>query len=457
MKIFKLFLFTLILFFINLFFVKSSFKNDENFNIPLNVLFSKGNHMRKRVCNECFYKNEVNLIFHSCKAFENVKNNKINRKKIVYFIKESPRFIKKFVSMKSKSNIYEILSMKTLRIFLLNKTTLLLNGFNLLKYTYLRYNYTRSILGFFQTILLRFLVVYFIQLCSSFLLFHYFNMFSQKTQAYVLHISGSKIISRIIGFLELNLINYYINIFSEIIQILIIRMLFKQHDVCLIKTLLYNSEDYLVHTNLKNKYAILYQCAKNFVITRINKLSLFTFNYLRYFVLTNLFFKFFDGTYNKFSPSDVKMPGVYSDTKKSLEKDMKYATKKEIDILRNFCKHTGCHTCGVVCHEKFIGDHQPPIQVIKDMIEYYKDKKFKLYFLKLFKLYDTKQRLYPQCVRCSQIQSASVRCKKLKLIPHYYTIRIFHFSIIFHLFLKMILLTNWRKIIIWDGENVKPI
>ncbi|SBT32211.1 conserved Plasmodium membrane protein, unknown function [Plasmodium ovale wallikeri] len=113
--------------------------------------------------------------------------------------------------------------------------------------------------------------------------------------------------------------------------------------------------------------------------------------------------------YNKFSPSDVKMPGVYSNRRKSLDKDMKYATKREIDILRSFCKQTGCHTCGVVCHEKFIGDHQPPVQVIKDIIDYYNKKKFLLYFLKLFKLYDTKQRLYPQCVRCSQLQSASVR------------------------------------------------
>ncbi|CRG98876.1 conserved Plasmodium membrane protein, unknown function [Plasmodium relictum] len=454
MKIFKLFLFLLILFFINLFFVKSSFKNDENFNIPLNVLFNKGKHIRKRLCNECFYKNEVNLIFNSCKALENVKYNKINGRKIMYFIKESPRIIRRYVSIKSKSNIYEILSMKFLKIFLLNKATLLLKELSSLKYTYLRYKYTKSILGYFQTILLRFLVVYAIQLCSSFLLFHYFNMISQKIQAYILFISGSKISSRIIGFLEINLINYYINIFSEIIQILIIRILFNQNEVCLIKTILYNSEDYLVYTNLTNKYAILYQCAKKFIATRINKLSLFTFNYLRYFVLTNLFFKFFDGTYNKFSPSDVKMPGVYSDTKKSLEKDMKYATKKEIDILRDFCKKMGCHTCGVTCYEKFIGDHQPPIQVIKDMIEYYKKRKIRLYFLKLFKLYDTKQRLYPQCIKCSQIQSASVRCKKLRLIPHYNTIRIFHFSTIFHLFLKMVLLTNWRKIVFWDGENV---
>ncbi|SBS82860.1 conserved Plasmodium membrane protein, unknown function [Plasmodium malariae] len=115
--------------------------------------------------------------------------------------------------------------------------------------------------------------------------------------------------------------------------------------------------------------------------------------------------------YNKFSPSDVKMPGVFSDSRKSLDKDMKYATKREIEILRNYCKETGCHTCGVTCHERFIGDHQPPVQVIKDMIQYYKKKKCLLYFLKLFKLYDTKQRLYPQCVRCSQLQSASVRCK----------------------------------------------
>ncbi|KAI4840025.1 hypothetical protein MKS88_001380 [Plasmodium brasilianum] len=455
MKIFSIIFFFLLLFFINLFFVKSRFKNDESFNVPLNVLFNKGKNIRKRLCNECFYKNEVNLIYNSCRAFENVNYNNFNGSKILYFIRDSPKMLKRYVIVKSKYQFSQLFSPKFLRKFFFQKKALVVDGVYLIINTYLKYNIVRSILGFFQTLLLRFLVVYILQLCSSFLLFHYVNMISQKTQAYILLVSGSNYISRVIGFFELNLINYYINVFSEVVQITLIRILFNQYEVQLIKTILYNSSDYFINTSLKNKYEILYQCAKKFVITRINKLSLFTFNYLRYFVLTNLFFKLFNGTYNKFSPSDVKMPGVFSDSRKSLDKDMKYATKREIEILRNYCKETGCHTCGVTCHERFIGDHQPPVQVIKDMIQYYKKKKCLLYFLKLFKLYDTKQRLYPQCVRCSQLQSASVRCKKLRLIPHYNTIRFFHFSTIFHLFLKMILLTKWKQIIFWDGDNVR--
>ncbi|VTZ68063.1 conserved protein, unknown function [Plasmodium chabaudi chabaudi] len=453
MRIVSSIIFFLLLFFVNLFFVKSRFKNSEHYNVPLNVLFNNGKNIRKRLCHDCFYTNEVNLIYKSCKAIENVNYSKFNKSKILHFIHQSPKIIKKYVTVKAKYKL-DILSPKYIKTIIEDKLDIFFNGMILMNNTYNRHGIILNFLNFFRTLLFRFITMYLLQICTSFFLFHYFNIISQKTQSRILYISGSKYVSRIIGFLQLNLVNYYINVLSEVIQLVLLRILFNKYEVQLIKTILYNSADYFINKSLKNSYEIMYQCAKKLVVTKFNKLSLFTFNYLRYFVLTNLFFKLFNGSYNKFSPSDVKMPGVYSNPRKSIEKDMTYATKREIDILRNYCKETGCHTCGAVCYDKFIGDHQPPIQVVKDTIEYYKKKRILLFFLKLFKLYDTKQRLYPQCLRCSQLQSASVRCKKLKLIPHYNTIRIFHLSTVFHLFLKMLLLTKWKKIIFWDGDNV---
>ncbi|KMZ81816.1 hypothetical protein PVIIG_02865 [Plasmodium vivax India VII] len=451
MKIVSIVLSLLLLFFINLFFVKSIYKNEQSYNVPLNVLFSKGKHIRKRLCNECFFKNEINMIYNSCRALESVNYNNFNRSKIFYFVKESPKMLKRYVSLRSASTLSEVFSVRFLTTFLSERASLLTNWFYLLEGTYIKNNILRGLVGFFGTLVLRFhphsaastptpprppplrrflphsaassppAVVYLVQLAASFFLFHYVNMVSQKTQAYILEVSGSNYVSRVIGFFQLNLVNYYLNVSGEFVQAILIRALFNQYEGHLVKTIIYNSSDYYINTKLTNKYELLYQCTKKFVLTRINKLSLFTFNYLRYFVLTNLFFKISGGTYNKFSPSDVKMPGVYSNPRKSLNKDMKYATKKEIQVLRSFCKETGCHTCGVSCHDRFIGDHQPPVQVIKDMVDYYKKKKLLRSLLKFFKLYDTKQRLYPQCVRCSQLQSASVRCKKLRLIPHYNT------------------------------------
>ncbi|VUZ94029.1 conserved protein, unknown function [Plasmodium vivax] len=455
MKIVSIVLSLLLLFFINLFFVKSIYKNEQSYNVPLNVLFSKGKHIRKRLCNECFFKNEINMIYNSCRALESVNYNNFNRSKIFYFVKESPKMLKRYVSLRSASTLSEVFSVRFLTTFLSERASLLTNWFYLLEGTYIKNNILRGLVGFFGTLVLRFLVVYLVQLAASFFLFHYVNMVSQKTQAYILEVSGSNYVSRVIGFFQLNLVNYYLNVSGEFVQAILIRALFNQYEGHLVKTIIYNSSDYYINTKLTNKYELLYQCTKKFVLTRINKLSLFTFNYLRYFVLTNLFFKISGGTYNKFSPSDVKMPGVYSNPRKSLNKDMKYATKKEIQVLRSFCKETGCHTCGVSCHDRFIGDHQPPVQVIKDMVDYYKKRKLLRSLLKFFKLYDTKQRLYPQCVRCSQLQSASVRCKKLRLIPHYNTVRLFHASSVFHLALKMLLLTQWNKIVFWDGDNVR--
>ncbi|ANQ06667.1 Uncharacterized protein PCOAH_00010940 [Plasmodium coatneyi] len=455
MKIVSILLSLLLLFFINLFFVKSIYKNEQSYNVPLNVLFSKGKNIRKRLCSECFFKNEVNLIYNSCRALESVNYHKLNRRKFFFFVKESPKILKRYVSLRSLSKISDILSVRLLTRFLSDRASVVTNWFYLLEGTYIRNNILRGLVGFFGTLVLRFLVVYLVQLAASFLLFHYVNIVSQKTQACILEVSGSNYVSRVIGFFQLNLVNYYLNVACEFVQAILIRALFNQYEGHLIRTIIYNSSDYYINTRLTNKYQLLYQCTKKFVLTRINKLSLFTFNYLRYFVLTNLFFKISGGTYNKFSPSDVKMPGVYSNPRKSLNKDMKYATKREIEVLRSFCKETGCHTCGVSCHDRFIGDHQPPVQVIKDMVHYYKKRKLLRTILKFFKLYDTKQRLYPQCVRCSQLQAASVRCKKLRLIPHYNTIRLFHASSVFHLALKMLLLTQWNKIVFWDGDNVR--
>lgn len=296
MKIISIILSLVLLFFINLFFVKSIYKNEQSYNVPLNVLFSQGKNIRKRLCNECFFKNEVDMIYNSCRALESVKYHNINRRRIFYFVKESPKLLKRYVSLRSVSKISDILSVHFLTTFLSDRASQLTNWFYLLEGTYIKNNILRGLVGFFGTLVLRFLVVYLLQLAASFFLFHYVNIVSQKTQAYIVEVSGSNYVSRVIGFFQLNLVNYYLNVASEFVQAILIRALFNQYEGHLVKTIIYNSSDYYINTKLTNKYEIMYQCTKKFVLTRINKLSLFTFNYLRYFVLTNLFFKISGGT-----------------------------------------------------------------------------------------------------------------------------------------------------------------
>ncbi|ETW31092.1 hypothetical protein PFFCH_01432 [Plasmodium falciparum FCH/4] len=196
MNLFSFLIFLLLLFFINLFFVKSNFKNDESYNIPLNVLFNKGKNIRKRVCNECFYKNEVSLIFNSCKVLENVKNNNLNKAKIMSFIRQSPKMIKSYVTLKYKSRFSEILSAKYIKKFLSSKKMLIFDVLFLLGKTYFKYNIMLSILALFKTIFIRFLgnqpIYYFIAQKENFKLLslctrnEYADLFNDQTRDSVL-------------------------------------------------------------------------------------------------------------------------------------------------------------------------------------------------------------------------------------------------------------------------------
>ncbi|VWU50544.1 conserved protein, unknown function [Hepatocystis sp. ex Piliocolobus tephrosceles] len=452
-KIINFILFCALIFFINLFLIKSRYTENESIHEPLNMLFNKETRIRRRLCNECFYKNEVILIYNSCKAIEKARNNNIDQQKIYYFIRQSPRLINKYCTMKNFYKIKAMVTSSTMKYKLTYKINLVLKYLRLLINTYVKNDILTTVNKFLRSVLMRCIVLYLLQVVVAFLIFHYVNMVMQKIQQTVFSVSGSNYSAWIVGILQINLVSYYANVLSEFVQFFFMRIMFNSAEAQLIQSALYNSLDYYISTASKSKLEVLYQCTKKFVRSRFHKFNLHSFNYLRYIVLTNIFFKLTKGTYNKFSPSDIQMPGVYANIKKGIVKDMSYATRKELEQLREISKETGCHTCGAACSHDFIGDHQPPVQTVKDLIEYYKDKKVLLFFAKLFRIYDLNQRLYPQCSRCSQLQSASVRCKKRKLITHYKSLRLFHLSTVFYLLLKIILLTGWGNIVMWDKTH----
>lgn len=461
MKCIKVSNFIFLFFIFHLYFARGVLKNAERENQPMSAALNQKKAEKWNLINNnpnntagCIHKKH-DLPLNGCKIPENVQYvKKPGKKRIMYYIHKSPVYIADIITFRTIRHIHRM-SMQTIGMFVGGAISLIYTQAVNILGIYLKSKYRKSIRNLLKTFLFRFITTYIMQLGFSFISFHYFNVLSQKIQTdYDMNISRSQIFSRIIGFLELNIVNHYLVVLSETVQILFIRLLFNRYETCFVKNIIYNNEDYLTSYINDNKYVVMYQLLKKFLIARINKMSFFNSNYLEYFIVTNLFFKYYGGSYNKYCPSEVTMPGVYADIKRSIPKDMNYATKKELEILREYCKVSGCHTCGRPCHDKFIGDHQPPVQVVKDNIAYFGNKTTLSRIVNFMGLYDTSQRLYAQCPKCSQIQSVAVRCKKKKLIPHAFTIRFFHCASIAHLFVKMIVYTKWGELLSWDDDNI---
>lgn len=461
MKCIKVTSFIFLFFIFHLYFARGVLKNAERENQPMSAALNQKKAEKWNLINNnpnnnagCIYKKH-DLSLNGCKVPENVQYvKKPGKKRIMYYIHKSPVYIADIITFRTIRHIHRM-SMQTITLFVGGAISLIYTQAVNILGIYLKSKYRKNIRNILKTFLFRFIMTYIMQLGFSFISFHYFNVLSQKIQTdYDMNISRSQIFSRIIGFLELNIVNHYLVVLSETVQILFIRLLFNRYETCFVKNIIYNNEDYLTSYINNNKYVVMYQLLKKFLIARINKMSFFNSNYLEYFLVTNFFFKYYGGSYNKYCPSEVTMPGVYADIKRSIPKDMNYATKKELEILREYCKVSGCHTCGRPCHDKFIGDHQPPVQVVKDNIAYFSNKTTLSRIINFMGLYDTSQRLYAQCPKCSQIQSVAVRCKRKKLIPHAFTIRFFHCASIVHLFVKMMVYTKWGELLSWDDDNI---
>ncbi|EKX74347.1 conserved hypothetical protein [Theileria equi strain WA] len=116
--------------------------------------------------------------------------------------------------------------------------------------------------------------------------------------------------------------------------------------------------------------------------------------------------------------NEITHPGAYAMPKLSLEANgYKYATKAQKRTIQKVGKTYGCHTCGYISQiERYIADHQPPSGVVKQRLK----GKYISFLLKHnlvpLSLVKPKQHFYPQCIKCSQIQSRIVR--KRQFVTH---------------------------------------
>lgn len=123
-------------------------------------------------------------------------------------------------------------------------------------------------------------------------------------------------------------------------------------------------------------------------------------------------FKVLGGTFRNVMPSNVTRPGAHA--RSSIPaRGIKYANDVEAGLVKDLFKRYGCHHCG---NKKgpTIADHMPANMIAKQAMT-------RNFFSKFFRRpKPIAQRLYPQCLSCSQIQSSALRHGNQPLVFHYH-------------------------------------
>ena len=135
----------------------------------------------------------------------------------------------------------------------------------------------------------------------------------------------------------------------------------------------------------------------DFQITKDNAAHL-----IRVSAIGLLTYKGLGGRFWSISPSNLTNLGSFARTTFSIPATDKYATQAQRKAIERLGRTFGCHTCGsrrIISRSKngvkFIADHMPPQSAVKQMNERWYRQVFGM---------KVKQRFYPQCVSCSNLQ-----------------------------------------------------
>ena len=123
-------------------------------------------------------------------------------------------------------------------------------------------------------------------------------------------------------------------------------------------------------------------------------------------------YKVLGGTFRNVMPSNVTRPGAHA--RSSIPaRGIKYANDVESGLIKDLFKRYGCHHCGNK-RGPTIADHMPANMIAKQAMT-------RNFFSKFFwRQKPIAQRLYPQCLSCSKIQSSALRHGNQPLVFHYH-------------------------------------
>ena len=117
-------------------------------------------------------------------------------------------------------------------------------------------------------------------------------------------------------------------------------------------------------------------------------------------------------------PSDISHPGALA--KRSMRSSgAHYATEAQRRTLAGWLRRDGCHHCGSRVG-KVVGDHMPPNKMgfgSAAGAQAAREGSWKTRLWNLMRMVP-KQRFYPQCRPCSDVQSAAVRTGRKILVQH---------------------------------------
>jgi hypothetical protein len=117
-------------------------------------------------------------------------------------------------------------------------------------------------------------------------------------------------------------------------------------------------------------------------------------------------------------PSDISHPGALA--KRSMRSNgAHYATEAQRRTLAGWLRRDGCHHCGSRVG-KVVGDHMPPNKMAfgsAAAAQAAREGSWKTRLWNFLRMVP-KQRFYPQCRPCSDVQSTAVRTGKKILVRH---------------------------------------
>lgn len=123
-------------------------------------------------------------------------------------------------------------------------------------------------------------------------------------------------------------------------------------------------------------------------------------------------YKVLGGRLRNVMPSDVIRPGAHAHSSIP-SRGIRYANDVESGLIKDLFKRYGCHHCGRR-RGSCIADHMPANMRAKEAMA-------GNFFTRLLRIQPTvSQRLYPQCLPCSKLQSTVLRHGKHKLVFHYH-------------------------------------
>lgn len=123
-------------------------------------------------------------------------------------------------------------------------------------------------------------------------------------------------------------------------------------------------------------------------------------------------YKVLGGRVNNVMPSNVIRPGAHAHSSIP-SRGIRYANDVESGLIKDLFKRYGCHHCGRR-QGSAIADHMPANMLAKEAMA-------GNFFTRLLRKQTVvSQRLYPQCLPCSKLQSAALRHGKHKLVFHYH-------------------------------------